>query len=126
MRILIRFLIVMAALYVANLIVPGIMVTDTNGWVAFTVMAIVLAFANAIIRPILAFLSCGCIIATMGLFMLVVNALTLWISSYIAQNWLNVGFVVDGFWSAFWGSIIISLVSFVLSVFLPDKERRRD
>lgn len=123
MRILIRFLIVMAALFVANLLVPGISVTDTNGWVAFTVMAIILAFANAIIRPILAFLSCGCIIATMGLFMLVVNALTLWFSSYIAQNWFNVGFVVDGFWPAFWGSIIISLVSFALSVFLPDNDR---
>lgn len=122
MRILVRFLIVMASLYVAYLVVPGITVTDTNGWVAFTVMAIILAVANAIIRPILAFFSCGCIIVTMGLFMLVVNALTLWISSYIAQNWFNIGFVVDGFWAAFFGSIIISLVSFALSVFLPDKE----
>lgn len=122
MRILVRFLIVMASLFVAYLVVPGITVTDTNGWVAFTVMALILAFANAIIRPILAFFSCGCIIVTMGLFMLVVNALTLWISSYIAQNWFNVGFVVDGFWAAFFGSIIISLVSFALSVFLPDKE----
>ncbi|MFN2196047.1 MAG: phage holin family protein [Anaerolineales bacterium] len=122
MRILVRFLIVMASLFVAYLVVPGITVTDTNGWVAFTVMALILAFANAIIRPILAFFSCGCIIVTMGLFMLVVNALTLWISSYIAQSWFNVGFVVDGFWAAFFGSIIISLVSFALSVFLPDKE----
>lgn len=126
MRIIVRWLIIVAALYIANLIVPGIYVEDTRGWVAFSVMAIVLAFVNAIVRPILAFLSCGCIVATMGLFMLVINALTLWLASYISVNWLGIGFVVDGFWAALFGSIIVSVVSFALSIFLPDEERRRD
>jgi putative membrane protein len=125
LRIIIRWLIIIAALYVANLLVPGIYVTDDRGWIAFTVMAIVLALVNAIIRPILALLSCGCIVATMGLFMLVVNALTLWLASYISVNWLGVGFVVEGFWPAFFGSIIVSVVSFALSVFLPDEDRQR-
>ena len=83
-------------------------------------MAVVLAFVNAFIRPLLAFLSCGFIVLTMGLFILVVNAFTLWLSSYVAVNWFNVGFYVDGFWAAFWGSIIVSVVSFLLSLFVSE------
>jgi putative membrane protein len=83
-------------------------------------MAIVLGLANAIIRPILALLSCGCIVATMGLFMLVINAFTLWLSSWISVNWLNIGFYVDGFLPALFGGIIVTIVSFVLSMLLKD------
>jgi putative membrane protein len=57
----------------------------------------------------------------------VINALTLWLSSLIAVNWFNVGFEVRSFWAALLGSVIVSIVSVVLSVFLPDddkKERR--
>lgn len=125
MKIIVRWLIIVASLYVAYLLIPGIYVDDTRGWVAFSVMAIVLAFVNAIIRPILAFLSCGCIVATMGLFMLVINALTLWLASYISVSWLGIGFHVDGFWAAFFGSIVVSIVSFALSIFLPDEDRQR-
>jgi putative membrane protein len=90
-------------------------------------MAAVLGLVNAIIRPILAFLSCGCIVATLGLFMLVINGFTLWLSSWIAQNWLNIGFYVDGFWPAFWGGIIVGLVSFVLSlVLVDDRDKPRE
>lgn len=125
MKIIVRWLIIVASLYVAYLLIPGIYIDDSRGWVAFSVMAIVLAFVNAIIRPILAFLSCGCIVATMGLFMLVINALTLWLASYISVNWLGIGFHVDGFWAAFFGSIIVSIVSFALSLLLPDDDRQR-
>jgi putative membrane protein len=125
MRILIRWLIIMASLYVAVWLVPGIQVQDSNAWLAFAVMAIILAFVNAVIRPILVFFSCGCIVATMGLFMLVINAATLWLSSYIAQAF-GVGFVVDGFWAALFGSIVVSVVSFVLSILFPDKEKHKN
>jgi putative membrane protein len=104
--------------------VPGIHVESSSAWVAYGVMAILLALANAIIRPILAFFSCGCIVATMGLFMLVVNAFTLYIASTIAVNWLGIGFYVDNFWAALFGSIIVSVVSFVLSMFLLDRRDR--
>ena len=124
MRIIIRWLIIVAALFVAVLLVPGIHVESSSAWVAHGVMAILLALANAIIRPILAFFSCGCIVATMGLFMLVVNAFTLYIASTIAVNWLGIGFYVDNFWAALFGSIIVSVVSFVLSMFLLDRRDR--
>jgi putative membrane protein len=119
-KILIRWLIVAIALAAAAWLIPGIEVQDPQAWIAVAVTAVVLGLVNAVIRPILAILSCGCIIATMGLFMLVINAATLWLSSYISVNWLNIGFYVHGFWPAFWGGIVVSIVSFVLSILLKD------
>lgn len=120
MKLLIRWLVTAASLFVAAWLVPGIYVEDGNAWLAFAVMAAILALVNAIIRPILSFLSCGCIVLTMGLFMLIINAFTLWFSSWVAQEFLNIGFVVDGFWPALIGGIIVSIVSFVLSLLLTD------
>ena len=119
-KLLIRWFIVAVSLGVAVWIVPGISVEGGTAWVAVAIMAIVLGLVNAIIRPILALLSCGCIVATMGLFMLVINAFTLWLSSWISVNWLNIGFSVDGFLPALFGGIIVSIVSFVLSMLLKD------
>ena len=119
-KLLIRWFIVAVALGVAVWLVPGITVQDSTAWVAVAVMAIVLGLVNAIIRPILAFLSCGLIIVTMGLFMIVINAFTLWLSSWIADNWLNIGFYVDGFVPSIVGGLVVTIVSFVLSLLLKD------
>ncbi len=124
MKLLIRWVIASLSLFVADWLVPGIYVEEGNALVIFIVMAVILGLVNAIVRPILTLLSCPLIILTLGLFLLVVNALSLWLASYIAVNWFGVGFVVDGFWSAFLGSIIISLVSFILSMLLPDGRRQ--
>lgn len=120
-KLFIRWIIIAVSLVVAAWLIPGIAVSDADGWIAVGVMAAVLGLVNAIIRPILAFFSCGCIILTMGLFMLVINAFTLSLASWIATNLLGVGFHVDGFWPALFGSIIVSLVSFFLSLFLIDE-----
>jgi putative membrane protein len=120
MKLLIRWIIVALSLVVAVWLIPGLRIEDTSAWFAVAVTAAILGLVNAIIRPILAFLSCGCIIATMGLFMLVINALTLWLSSWIAVNFLGIGFYVDGFWPALFGGIVVSIVSFVLSLLLTD------
>lgn len=120
MRLVIRWLVTAISLLVAVLVLhPGIRV-EGNAWWAVAVMALVLGLANAVVRPLLQFLSCGFIVATLGLFIFVINAVVLWLSSWIAQNWLGVGFVVDGFWPAFWGAIIVSVVSFLLNVFAGD------
>jgi putative membrane protein len=123
-RLLIRWIIVAIALFVTTQLVPGIEIRDQNGLIAVLVMAAVLGFANAVIRPILKLLSCGLIVLTLGLFIFVVNALTLWLSSWIAVNWFGAGFYVDGFVPALIGSIVVSVVSFVLSMFLHDDDRR--
>jgi putative membrane protein len=121
-RILIRWLVTAIAVAAAVLLVPGIHIYGANAWIEIAVVAALLGLINAFLRPILAFLSCGCIVATLGLFMLVINAGTLWLTSWISQNWLHLGFVVDGFWPAFWGGLVISVVSFLLSILLPDPE----
>lgn len=121
MKLLLRWLIIAVSLYVAVLIVPGIRV-EGDAWLAFTIMALVLGLVNALIRPILKFLSCGLIIVTLGLFVLVINAATFLIASYIAQNWFNIGFYVDNFWSALFGSVIVSVVSVILSHILIDEK----
>jgi putative membrane protein len=119
-KLLIRWFIVAVSLGVAVWIIPGISVQDSTAWVAVAVMAIVLGLANAIIRPILAFLSCGLIVVTMGLFMIVINAFTLWFSSWILTNWLSIGFHVEGILAALAGGLVVSIVSFVLSMLLKD------
>jgi len=86
-------------------------------------MALVLGLVNAIIRPLLVLLSCGCIVATFGLFMLVINAVTFWLASWITSQGFNLGFSVDNLWAAFLGSLVVSVVSFVLSMILVDDKR---
>ena len=121
MKLLLRWLIIAISLYVAVWIVPGITV-EGDAWVAYTVMALVLALVNAVVRPILKLLSCGFIILTLGLFVFVINAGTFLLASNIAQNWFDVGFYVDGFVPALLGSIIVSIVSVILSEILIDKK----
>ena len=123
MKLIIRWLIVALAVAAAAWLVPGIQVTGTNGVITVIVMGLVLGLVNAIIRPLLVLLSCGCIVATFGLFMLVINAVTFWLASWITSQGFNLGFSVDNLWAAFLGSLVVSVVSFVLSMILVDDKR---
>jgi hypothetical protein len=69
---------------------------------------------------LLKLLTCPLILLTLGLFTLVVDAITLLLASRIATDVFGVGFFVDGFWPAFWGAIIVSLVSVVLNILVDD------
>ena len=127
MKLLIRWAITAFALFVAAWLVPGITV-DSGGWVIYAAMAVILGLVNAVVRPILKLLTCPLVVLTLGLFTLVINALTLWLSSLIAVRWFNLDFHVETFWAALLGSVIVSIVSVVLSVFVKDddeEERRR-
>lgn len=121
MRLVIRWLIAALALFLAAWIVPGIEVAP-NAWWIYAVVAVILGLVNALVRPVLKLLSCGLIILTLGLFTLVINGLTLWLSSSIAVNWFHVGFYVRGFWAAFWGALIVSVATVILSMLFKDKE----
>jgi len=79
-------------------------------------MALILGLANIFLRPLMTIISFGCIIFTLGLFLLIINAAILWISAWICVNWLGIGFHIDSFWTAFWGSLIVSIVSFIFSL----------
>jgi putative membrane protein len=117
-KLLTRWVITILALFVAAWIVPGIRVSGT-AWIAYALMAIVLGLVNAIVRPILKVLTCPLILLTLGLFTLVINGFTLWLSARIANS-LGIGFYVDGFWPAFWGALIVSIVSVILSALVKE------
>jgi len=115
-----RWLVIMLALFLAAWLVPGIEVSG-NGWIAYAVMAAILALLNATLLPLLKFLSCGLIVLTLGLFSLVLNAAVFLLSSNIAQNVFNVGFKVNGFLPALLGSLIVSIITILFS-----REKRKD
>ncbi|MCX7707297.1 MAG: phage holin family protein [Anaerolineae bacterium] len=119
MNFLIRLLINAAALWTASAIVPGI--HHEGGWLALLFVALVFGVLNAVIRPVLTFLSCPLLILTLGLFTLVLNAAMLLLTSAVSR-WLGLGFYVSGFGAAFWGGLIVSIVSFLLSMFVKDRE----
>jgi putative membrane protein len=123
MKLLIRWVIASLALFAAAWLVPGITV-EGSGWVIYAVMAVILGLVNAIVRPLLKLLTCPLIILTLGLFTLVINGITLWLASAIARNWFGIGFKVDGFWPAFLGALIVSIVTVVLSALV--REERAD
>jgi putative membrane protein len=126
MQLLIRWIISALSLFAAAWFVPGIHVDDGRGWIVYAAMAIILSLANALIRPLLKLLTCPLILLTLGLFTLVVNALTLLISAAIANNVFQVGFYIEGFWPAFLGAIIVSVVSVILNALFRDESERRD
>ena len=113
MKLFTRWIVIMAAIFIAQLIVPGIHVN--GNWVAYAIIAAILALLNAILLPILKALSCGLIILTLGLFSLVLNALMFMLSSSIAQNVFHINFVVDSFWHALLGSIIVSIATMLFA-----------
>ena len=123
MNLLKRWLVFMLALFVAAWLIPGIHV-ESDAWVVYAITAAILALLNAILLPILKTLSCGLIVLTLGLFSLVLNAAVFMLSSYLAQTWFNVGYIVDNFWSAVLGSLIVSVVSMLFSS--DKKKKKRD
>ena len=88
-----------------------------EGWGALVCAALFLGIINAFIRPVLLLLSLPFILVTLGFFILVVNALMLWFAGGIVP-----GFHVGGFWNAFFGSIVVSIVSWALSAIFKDSE----
>ena len=116
----IRWAINAIALYFAVLIVPGM---ELGGdWTSLLWVALIFGLLNALLRPLLMFLTCPLIILTLGLFTIVINTGLLLLTSNIGQS-LGLDFTVDGFWHALLGSLVISIVSIVLSVFLRDESK---
>ena len=107
-----RLLIHMVAILIISYLLPGLI--RVEGIWAALVAAFLLGVVNAVLRPILIFFTLPITVLTLGLFLLVINGLMLWLVSAIVK-----GFQVNGFWGAVLGSILISIVSWILSRFLP-------
>ena len=112
-RFVVRLFVNAAALWVATRVVPG--VEYTGGWLAFFGVAVVFGAVNTFVGIVAKILTFPLIIVTLGLFLLVVNGLMLLLTSAIAEA-LGLGFHVTGFWAAFWGALVVSIVSMLLSL----------
>lgn len=119
MRFLLRLLITAAALWVATRYVTGI--TMHGGWTVLLGVALVFGVLNAIVRPLLALFTFPLFIVTLGLFTFILNAFMLWLTSAVSDS-LGLGFHVAGFRAAFWGALVVSIVSFILSLLLVKVE----
>src|SRR5438132_567526 len=108
MPFLIRLLVNAAALWAATRLVTG--VTYRGAFLPSLAVALVFGLVNAIIRPILKFLTFPFFIVTFGLFAFVLNGLMLWLTSSVSQG-LGLGFHVSGFGAAFWGALVVSIIS---------------
>ena len=127
MRFLIRVLASAAALAVATAVVPGIELTTgsvTSKVLTLLAVAFIFGVINAFLKPIVKIVGCLFYILTLGLIALVVNALLLWLTSWLADK-LNLPWHITGFWPAFWGAIIVSVVSWLLSILIRDRDKDR-
>jgi putative membrane protein len=127
MRILVRVVINAIALWVAALALDGITLGDPDN-IGSTVLTALLVGAifgivNVIVKPILTILSIPFIIITLGLFLIVINALMLGLTSWLADLFDLPFHVSDFFWDAILGGIIVSLVSWALSFAIPEREK---
>jgi putative membrane protein len=110
-----------AARWVAAALIPGL---DFSGGLGrLLLVAAIFGIVNSTLRPILTVLTCPLIVLTLGLFTLVINALMLMVTGWLSEGW-NLGFTVSGFWAAFFGGLVVGLVSLILSMALAPKEPR--
>ncbi len=131
-KFLVRWLITAISLAVAAWLVDGIWFTDRadglgefeDWWLPLALVALISTAITVFVKPILTILSIPFILVTLGLFLIVLNALLLLFTEWLAGIF-DIGFHVDGFWSAVWGSIIISITTWILDAIIPEPKERR-
>jgi len=123
MPFLVRLLVNAAALWVATQIVGG--VVYTGGPLPMLGVALVFGIVNAILRPIALVLTFPILIVTLGLFTFVINGVMLLLTSSLSGA-LGLGFHVAGFWAAFWGALVVTIVSWLLSLLITDASRTQN
>ena len=116
------------ALWVVTMLVPGISIVGGDSSLQrvgiIFIVAVVFGLVNAIIKPIVQFISIPLYILTLGLIHIVINAWMLWITSWITENTTHWGLQIDEFWwTAIWAAIVLSIVSWLLSVLAGDLKR---
>ena len=128
LSILVRLLINAAALWVATRIVPGVSYAGDGS--LLILVALVFGVLNVAIKPILFVLTLPFWLVTLGLFTFILNAFMLWLTGRLSAA-LGLGFQVNGFAAAFLGALVVSVVSFAMSIFFvgalkPHQRERRD
>lgn len=119
----VRWAITAVAVWLAAALIDGI---HLDGWESTLIVAGILGLLNVFIKPLLFFLSLPAIVLTLGFFLLIVNTALLALTAWIAGKFDRVHFAIDGFWDAFFGALIITVVSWILGGFVkPDQVARR-
>ena len=124
MNLILRLVVNAVALWVAAQIVPGIGFGGEGSTQLTTILVVALIFGvvNALMKPIVSAATCPFYLLTLGLFTFIVNALMLLLTAWVA-NALGYPFAVDGFGAALLGSIVVSVVSTILSIFVKDDDK---
>jgi putative membrane protein len=121
-KFILRWIINAVALFLAVYLVPG--VNLQGGIVSIIWLALIFGLINAFLRPLLKLLTCPLIFLTLGLFTLLINTFLFWLTSQVGQAF-GIGFTVSGFWPAFFGGLVVTVVSVILSLILKDELKGR-
>jgi len=121
-KLILRWAINAIAIYLAVTFVPGI--TLHSGLLSVVWLALILGLVNAFIRPLLKLLTCPLIILTLGLFTLLINTFVFWLMGQIGQSF-GINITINGFWPAFLGGLVVSIVSVILTMILKDELKGR-
>ena len=120
---IVRWLITAVAVWAAAKLIDGI---HLDGWKSTLVVALVLGLLNAYLKPLLTIGTILFVVLTAGLFLIIINTILLALTAWFLGRFDSIQFRIDGFWDAFFGAVIISIVSFVLTRFIdPRKMARR-
>ena len=125
-RLLIRLGINAIALWVAIELVPGL--NYEGDGTSLLILALIFGIVNALVRPLIILLTCPLIVLTLGLFVLLINTIMLSLTVWLAGPELfDLGLSSTGFWSTFWGAVVISIVSGVINLLIrDDQEKQKD
>ena len=121
-KFILRWIINAVALFLAVYLVPG--VNLQGGVVSIIWLALIFGLINAFLRPLLKLLTCPLIFLTLGLFTLLINTFLFWLTSQVGQAF-GIGFTINGFWPAFFGGLVVTVVSVILSLILKDELKGR-
>jgi putative membrane protein len=121
-KFILRWIINAVALFLAVYFVPGVNVQ--GGVISLIWLALIFGLINAFLRPLLKLLTCPLIFLTLGLFTLLINTFLFWLTSQVGQAF-GIGFTISGFWPAFFGGLVVTVVSVILSLILKDELRGR-
>jgi putative membrane protein len=121
-HLLLRLIINAIGLYAATRIVPGI--SFEGDWTTIALVALIFGLVNALVRPLLTMLTCPLVALTLGLFIFVINAIMLALTAWLAGQF-GIAFTVADFGAAFLGALVISVISFLMTMLIRE-DRRRD
>ena len=121
MRFVLNWLLSSIAVAIAAAVVPGLVPFGASeAWICFAGVGLFLGIVNSLVKPVLTLISIPATILTLGMFQLVINSFMLELASWLSVNVLGMGISISGFWAAFFGAIVVSVMSSILNGLFSD------